>query len=86
MNKYGNRKTITDGKVFDARIKQLFCRHRYADKNLGIVEINHYTDTVRLKNYCVKCGKPYEIKFSYSHMFGDDIVEIKKHTPQKEVR
>ena len=67
-----------------ARIKQLFCRHRYADKNLGIVEINHYTDTVRLRNYCVKCGKPYEVKFSYSCMFGEVDAEIKKRTPQKE--
>lgn len=58
------------------KIKQLFCRHRYADKNLDIVEINHYTDTVRLRNYCVKCGKPYEVSFSFRCMFGE--VEAKQ--------
>ena len=67
-----------------ARIKQLFCRHRYADKNLDIVEINHYTDTVRFRNYCVKCGKPFEMKCSYSCVFGEIDAEIKKRTPQKE--
>ena len=68
-----------------AKIKQLFCRHRYADKNLDIVEINHYTDTVRLRNYCVKCGKPREISFSYTCMFGKVDAEIKKRTQKKEV-
>ena len=60
------------------KIKQLFCRHRYADKNFDITEINRHTDTVRLKNYCVKCGKPYEVQFSYSCMFGEVDAEIKK--------
>lgn len=66
-----------------SKIKQLFCRHRYADTNLDIVEINHYTDTVRLKNYCVKCGKPYEVKFSYLCMFGAVNKEIKKQIAEK---
>ena len=66
-----------------SKIKQLLCRHRYADKNLDIVEINHYTDTVRLRNYCVKCGKPYEVKFSYSCMFGEVDAQIKVRTPKE---
>ena len=52
------------------KLKQMLCRHKYADVNMLIVEINHYTDTVRLCNYCVKCGKWYEGKVSYSRMFG----------------
>ena len=67
-----------------AKIKQLFCRHRYADKNLDIVEINHYTDTVRLRNYCVKCGKPYEVRFSYSCMFGEIDARIKALTSKND--
>lgn len=67
-----------------AKIKQLFCRHRYADKNLDIVEINHYTDTVRLRNYCVKCGKPYEMRLSYSCIFEEVDAQIKaRHTKRK---
>ena len=66
-----------------AKIKQLFCRHRYADKNLDIVEINHYTDTVRLRNCCVKCGKPYEVKCSYSCIFGEVDARIKARTPKE---
>lgn len=66
-----------------AKIKQLFCCHRYADKNLDIVEINHYTDTVRLRNYCVKCGKPYEVRFSYSCMFGEVDARIKALTSKE---
>ena len=64
-----------------AKIKQLFCRHRYADKNLDIVEINHYTDIVRLRNYCVKCGKPYEVSLSYRCMFGKVEEKMKGETP-----
>lgn len=66
-----------------AKIKQLFCRHRYADKNLDIVEINHYTDTVRLRNYCVKCGKPYEVRLSYSCIFGE-VADKSRHGTLKE--
>ena len=67
-----------------AKFKQMFCRHRYADKNLDIVEINNYTDKVRLRNYCVKCGKPYEVKFSYSCMFGEVDAKIKKEKLRKD--
>ena len=56
-----------------ARIKQLFCRHRYADKFLEAVEVNQYKDTVRFRNYCVKCGKPYEISVSYTCLFGENV-------------
>ena len=61
------------------RIKQLLCRHRYADKFLEVVEINQYKDTVRFRNYCVKCGKPYEISISYTCLFGK-IVKTKERT------
>lgn len=61
-----------------SKIKQFFCRHRYADKNLDVVEINHYTDIVRLRNYCVKCGNPIELRVSYSCVFGEIDAEIKK--------
>lgn len=68
-------------------MNRLFCKltggHRYADEKLDIVEINHYTDTVRMINYCVKCGKPYEIKVSYSCMFGDIDAEIKRRIAEK---
>ena len=50
---------------------------------MHIVEINHYTDTVRLCNYCVKCGKWYEVKFSYSCMFGEVDAEIKRRLSEK---
>ena len=66
-----------------AKIKQLFCRHIYADKNVDIVEINYYTDTIRLRNYCVKCGKPYEVRLSYSCVFGEVEAQIKARTHQK---
>ena len=66
-----------------AKIKQMLCRHRYADKNMNIVEINHYTDVVRLRNYCVRCGKPYEVKFSYTCMFGEVDAEIKRRLSNK---
>ena len=66
-----------------SKIKQLLCSHRYADKNLDVVEINRYTDTVRLRNYCVKCGKPFEVKVSYSCMFGEVDAQIKALTPKE---
>lgn len=59
------------------KIKQLFCNHRYADKNLNIVEINPKTNIVRLRNHCVKCGKSYEVRLSYSRIFGDVDAQIK---------
>ena len=65
------------------KLKQMLCRHNYADVNMHIVEINHYTDTVRLCNYCVKCGKWYEVKFSYSCMFGEVDAEIKRRLSEK---
>ena len=65
------------------KLKQMLCRHKYADVNMHIVEINHYTDTVRLCNYCVKCGKWYEVKFSYSCMFGEVDAEIKRRLSEK---
>ena len=66
-----------------AKIKQMFCRHRYADINIDIVEINHYTDTVRLRNCCVLCGKPIEVKFSYTCMFGKVDEEIARRRSEK---
>jgi hypothetical protein len=66
-----------------SKIKQVFCRHRFADKNLDIVEINHYTDTVRLKNYCIRCGKPYEMRISYSCIFGEMDAETKRRLTEK---
>ena len=59
------------------RIKQLLCRHRYADEFLEVVEVNQYKDTVRFRNYCVKCGKPYEISISYNCLFGE-VVKTKE--------
>lgn len=67
------------------KLKQMFCPHKYADINIDIVEINHYTNTVRLRNYCVLCGKPIEIKLSYSCMFGEVDAEIKRRLSEKGV-
>lgn len=65
------------------KLKQMLCRHKYADVNMRIVEINRYTDTVRLCNYCVKCGKWLEMKSSYACMFGGVDAEIKRRLSEK---
>ena len=65
------------------KLKQMLCRHRYADIRFDIVEINHCTDTVRIRNHCVRCGKPYEARLSYSYMFGEVNAEIKRRLSEK---
>ena len=57
--------------------------HRYADIRLDVVEINHCTDTVRIRNYCAKCGKHFEVKVSYSCLFGEVNAEIKRRLAEK---
>ena len=68
-------------------MKRLLCKltggHRYADANMVITEINHYTDTVKIRNYCVKCDRPYEVQFSYSCMFGRVDEEIARRRSEK---
>ena len=51
------------------RIKQFFCRHRYADKNLAVGRMDEATDTVIFRNYCVRCGKHIEICLPYRSVF-----------------
>ena len=65
------------------KLKQMLCRHRYADIRFDVVEINHCTDTVRILNYCVRCGKPYEVKLSYTCMFGKINSEIMRRLSEK---
>ncbi len=43
------------------KLTQFFCRHRYSEMNLW-VSYNKCTYTVKIRNYCVKCGKRIEME------------------------
>lgn len=48
----------TVSKEFIKKLRQRFCRHSYADKNLNTTR---YKDIIIFSNKCVKCGKVYSV-------------------------
>lgn len=64
------------------KLKQIFCRHRYADRNKKIVLVDPGRDIVQVRNYCVKCGKSYDVKVSLSCMVSDTLKDLSKRSEE----
>lgn len=64
------------GEMSWRRVKQFFCRHRYSDANLTSCSVGASGRAVLLRNYCVKCGKPFEVRMSGRYI--DNMIEEDK--------
>lgn len=45
------------------KLKRILCRHSYSNENLTSCSIGDSGDII-LRNYCIKCGKPFEVRMS----------------------